>query len=313
VEKGYTVKALRRHKTLPYWIDKKVFENVQWLEADILDIISLEDAMEDTDVVIHSAAIVSFLRKDRKAMYHTNIEGTANVVNAALEKKVRKLVHISSVAAVGRTASGGHVNEEKKWEDVKINTHYAISKHKSELQVWRGFGEGLETVILNPSTILGFGNWNNGSSAIFKNVFEEFKWYAPGTNGFVDVADVARAAVLLMESSVSGERFIVNGDNWPFKRLQDTIAENFSKKKPTRKTNATLLGIAWRLEKIKSWFTGRRPLLTKESARVAVSKTYFDTDKIREALPGFSFTPLEKTIQNACEKYAELTRNLQPK
>lgn len=313
MEKGYTVKALRRHKTLPFWINKKVFENVQWLEADILDIISLEDAMENTDVVIHSAAIVSFIRKDRKEMYHTNIDGTANVVNAALEKKVRKLVHISSVAAVGRTASGGHVNEEKKWEDAKINTHYAISKHKSELQVWRGFGEGLETVILNPSTILGFGDWNTGSSAIFKNVFEEFKWYAPGTNGFVDVEDVARAAVLLMESPVSGERFIVNGDNWPFKRIQDTIAENFGKKKPTRKTNTTLLGIAWRLEKIKSWFTGRRPLLTKESARVAVSKTYFDNDKLRESLPGFSFTPLEKTIQNACEKYAELTRNLQPK
>ncbi|HMU45621.1 MAG TPA: SDR family NAD(P)-dependent oxidoreductase [Chitinophagaceae bacterium] len=312
VEKGYMVKAIRRNNTLPSWIDKKVFDKIEWVDGDILDIISLEDAMTGVDAVIHSAAIVSFVKKDRKKMYHTNIEGTANVVNAALEKNIKRLVHISSVAAVGRSATGGHVNEEKKWEDSKINTHYAISKYKAELHVWRGFGEGLDTVILNPSTVLGFGDWDTSSCAIFKNVFKEFKWYAPGTNGFVDVEDTAKTAVLLMESNIVGERFIANGDTWPFKKIQDTIAENFGKRKPTRQTNAMLLGIAWRVEKIKSLFSGKKPLLTKESARVALSKTYFDNDKILGALPGFSFTPLEKSIQKACEKYAEIAQGLQP-
>jgi nucleoside-diphosphate-sugar epimerase len=193
-----------------------------------------------------------------------------------------------------------------------VNTHYAKSKYKAELNVWRGIGEGLEAVILNPSTILGYGDWNSSSCAIFKNVFEEFKWYAPGINGFVDVEDVAKAAVQLMESNISEQRFIVNGDTWPFKKLQETIADGFGKKGPSRKTTAFLMNIAWRLEKIKSIFTGKRPLLTKESARVAQSQTWFENDKLLKTLPGFSFTPLEETIKKACEKYAGTIHAVQP-
>ena len=141
-------------------------------------------------------------------MYKVNVEGTANVVNIALEKNIRRLVHISSVAALGRKADGGHVNEEKKWEEFKGEYALCKSQYKAELEVWRGISEGLDAVILNPSTILGYGDWNSSSSAIFKRVYDEFKWYTPGVNGFVDVEDVAAATVLLMESGISGERFI---------------------------------------------------------------------------------------------------------
>jgi nucleoside-diphosphate-sugar epimerase len=221
-------------------------------------------------------------------------------------------VHISSVAALGRTANGDKVDEEKKWEESKINTHYAKSKFKAELEVWRGATEGLSTVILNPSTILGYGDWNNGSCAIFKNVYKEFKWYSPGINGFVDVEDVAKATVLLMETDLTEERYIINGDNWHFRKLQDTMAANFRKKKPVRQTTNLLMAIAWRLEKIKSFFSSHRPLLTKESARIAHSKTFFQNDKILKALPGFSFTPLEESIAAACGKYLDGVRKLQP-
>ena len=303
VEKGYAVRAIRRSNKLPFWISKEIFDKVEWMEGDVLDVVSLDEAMEGIDTVIHSAAVVSFAKKDSQNMYQVNVEGTANVVNMMLEKNVRRLVHISSVAALGRSAGGGHVNEEKKWEESKINTHYAKSKYKAELQVWRGMGEGLDAVIVNPSTILGHGDWNSSSCAIFKNVFEEFKWYVSGINGFVDVEDVAKAAILLMESNISEQRFIVNYDNWPFKKLQETIADGFGKKRPTRQTTPFLMSMAWRLEKIKSIFTGKKPLLTKESARVAQSQTYFENDKILKTLPGFSFTPLEETIKKACEKY----------
>lgn len=308
VEKGYAVRAIRRSAKLPFWIAKEVFDNtsagsVEWVDTDVLDVVGLEEAMEGVDTVIHSAGIVSFVKKDRKEMYQVNVEGTANVVNMALEKKVRRFIHISSVAALGRTAHGGHVNEEKKWEESKINTHYAKSKFKAELQVWRGISEGLEAVIVNPSTILGYGDWHSGSCAIFKNVYEEFKWYSPGINGFVDVEDVAKAIVLVMESNISEERFIINGDTWTFKKLQDTIADEFGKKRPHKATTPFLMALAWRIEKLKSLFTGKRPLLTKESARVAQSQTWFENEKIRAALPGFSFTPLEEAIKKACEKY----------
>jgi dihydroflavonol-4-reductase len=311
VENGYQVRAIRRSQNIPFWISSRISDAVEWVEGDVLDVVALEDAMEGVDTVIHSAAIVSFVKKERRNMYQVNVEGTANVVNMMLEKNVRRLVYISSVAALGRTAGGGHVNEEKKWEESKVNTHYGRSKYKAELHVWRGIGEGLEAVILNPGTILGFGDWNNGSCAVFKNVFEEFTWYVSGINGFVDVEDVAKVAVLLMESSVSEQRFIVNGDTWPFKKLQETIADGFGKKRPTRKATPFLLSIAWRLEKIKSIFTDKKPLLTKESARVAQSQTWFDNDKLLKTLPDFSFTPLEETIKRACEKYC-LSTNFVP-
>lgn len=303
VEKGYTVRALRRTNKVPFWISKEIMDKVEWADGDVLDVVALQDAMEGIDTVIHSAAVVSFVKKDRKEMYQVNVDGTANVVNMALEKKIRRLVHISSVAALGRTANGGHVNEEKKWEESKVNTHYARSKYKAELQVWRGMSEGLDAVILNPSTILGYGDWHSSSCAIFRNVYEGFNWYSPGINGFIDVEDAAKAVILVMETDISGERFILSGDTWAFKKLQDSIAAGFGKKGPQKKTTPFLMSVAWRLEKFKSLFTGKKPLLTKESARVAQSQTWFENDKLRKTLPGFYFTPLEESIRKACEKY----------
>lgn len=308
IEKGYSVRGLRRSFRLPAYIPADVLDRVEWVKGDVLDVVSLQDAMEGMDIVIHAAAAVSFRKKERKNMYQVNVDGTANVVNMALEKNIKRLVHISSVAALGRTAGGGHVNEDKKWEDSKVNTHYGKSKYKAELEVWRGISEGLEAVIVNPSTILGYGDWNTGSCAIFKNIWKEFKWFTPGINGFVDVEDVARVTVLLMESTIAEERFVVSGDTWSFRQLQDRVADNFQKKRPAREATPFLLGIAWRIEKLKSLFSGATPLLTKESARVAVSQTWFENDKLLRAFPGFSFTPLEETIKNACKKYLETAR-----
>ncbi|MBC7946975.1 MAG: SDR family NAD(P)-dependent oxidoreductase [Chitinophagaceae bacterium] len=304
VESGYYVRAIRRSSKLPTYISPLIFEKVEWVEGDVLDVVSLEDAMEGIDTVIHAAAIVSFSARDQKEMYKVNVEGTANVVNIALEQNIARFVHISSIAAIGRKPDGGHVNEQKKWEESKVNTHYAKSKFKAEIEVWRAISEGLNAVMVNPSTILGYGDWHSGSSAIFRNVYNEFKWYTSGVNGFVDVEDVAAAVVLLMESEISEERFIINGDNWPFRRLMDTIATGFKKKKPAKQASTGLLNIAWRTEKLKSMITGARPLLTKESAKVAVSMTYFENDKFLKAFPSFSFTPLEQTIEKACANYA---------
>jgi dihydroflavonol-4-reductase len=310
IEKDYVVRAIRHSHKFPSYISKALLDKVEWIDGDILDVMLLEEAMKDIDVVVHSAGVVSFVKKDRKRMYQVNVEGTANVVNMALEKNVRRFIYISSVAALGRKTNGAHVNEVKKWEENKVNTHYAKSKYKAELEVWRGFGEGLEGVILNPATILGYGDWNTGSCAIFKNVYEEFPWYAPGVNGFVDVEDVAKTVLLLMESNINEERFIINGDTWPFKKLQDVMAEAFGKRPPSKQTSAFLMAVAWRLEKLKSFFTGKRPLLTKESARVAQSQTWFENEKILKAFPQFSFTPLEESIKKACGKYINTIKPL---
>ncbi len=305
VEKGYSVRAIRRSNKLPFFISPGILNKVEWVSGDILDVMSLDEAMQGVDAVIHSAALVSFFKKERKQMYQVNVEGTANVVNLALEHNMKRLVHISSISALGRTASGEHVTEEKKWMTSKLNTHYGISKQKAEMEVWRAMGEGLSAVIINPSTVLGFGDWHYGSCAIFKNIYKEFPWYSTGINGFVDVGDVARTAVLLMEDNISGERFIVNSDNWEFRKLFNAIADAFGKKRPSREAGVFLSGIAWRLEKIKSLLTGKKPLLTKETAKIGISKTFWENGKILKALPGFSFMPLEQSISLACKNYGQ--------
>ncbi|MDO6434270.1 NAD-dependent epimerase/dehydratase family protein [Flavitalea sp. BT771] len=303
VERGYSVRAIRRDGRQPFYIAPGILDKVEWVPGDIMDPIGMEEAMEGVDAVIHAAAKVSFDRKERHTLYATNIEGTANVVNAAIAQGIHRFVHVSSVAALGRTKKEEKVTEEKKWESNKHQTSYAISKFYGELEVWRAIGEGLPAVIVNPSTILGYGDWNTSSCAIFKNVYREFPWYSNGINGFVDVTDVSAAIVALLESDITGQRFILNADNWSFRQLFNNIAAAFEKKPPHREATPFLGAIAWRLEKIKSMFSGHRPLLTRESARVAQSRTMFDNSKILRQLPGFRFTPLEKTIQGACNAY----------
>ncbi|MFM8709631.1 MAG: NAD-dependent epimerase/dehydratase family protein [Sphingomonadales bacterium] len=307
-QRGYHVRALVRHQKRPAWIDPDILNEVEWVEGDILDIISLEEAMEGMDAVIHSAAMVSFAPQDSKPLYQVNTEGTNNVVNAALEKKIKRLVHISSVAALGRVAGGGWVDEKAKWKEGPLHTHYARSKFQAELHAWRGYSEGLDTVIINPSTILGFGNWEQSSCAIFKQLYDGFRWYTGGLNGFVDVQDVARATLLLLERAPGGQRYIVNGDTWTFQQLQFCIADGFGRKRPSMKASGFLLGLAWRIEAIRSWLTRKRPLLTRESARVAMSATRFDNRKLLNDFPDFAYTPLEQTIREACTKYSQQAR-----
>jgi nucleoside-diphosphate-sugar epimerase len=303
IQKNYNVTAIHRQNNFPDFIDPSIIQKVNWIPGDVLDPLVLESAMENADTVIHSAAKVSFHKKDHASMLKINHEGTANVVNAAIEKNIRRFVHISSVAAIGRTSDGSAVNEHKKWEANKASTTYAISKYLGEMEVWRGIGEGLNAVIVNPTTVLGYGDWNQSSAGIFKSAWNEMPWYTSGINGFVDVEDVARATILLMESNYNSERFIINGDNMPFREVYNQIAHGLGKRPPYRRAGKWMASFAWRIAHIQSLISGRPALLTRESARVARSRTYFENKKILAALPGFAFTPLELTIKHACSQY----------
>jgi nucleoside-diphosphate-sugar epimerase len=197
------------------------------------------------------------------------------------------------------------VSEEKKWEDSRNNTHYAITKHEAEMHAWRGFAEGLEGVIINPSTILGFGNWHQSSCAIFKNVYKGFPWYTRGINGFVGVEDAAEAAVQLLLSNITEQRFIVNAENRSFQSIFTAIAEGFGKKPPHRHASPFMSEVAWRLEAAKGALTGTRPLLSGETAKIAHSHTSFDNRALLQAIPGFRYQPLDVVIQRACARYLQ--------
>ena len=171
--------------------------------------------------------------------------------------------------------------------------------------MWRGFAEGLEGVIINPSTILGYGDWHKSSNTIFKNIYKGFNWYSQGINGFVGVEDSAEAAVRCLMSDLNQKKFIVNAENWVFRDLFNAIADGFGRRRPAAEATPLLGEIAWRWESLKTFFTGNKPLLTRETAKVGQSKTSFDGSALLKALPGFQYTPLETVIQNACEKYKE--------
>jgi nucleoside-diphosphate-sugar epimerase len=272
------------------------------VEGDILDFASLEDALDGVDKVYHTAAIVSFSPKDRAQMLQVNVEGTANVVNACLTQRVRKLCHVSSIASLGRNSAKGLVTEETHWKTAPENSYYAISKYGAEREAWRGAEEGLEVVVVNPSLIIGPGDWNKGSIAVFRMAAKGLKFYTSGQTGYVDVRDVSRAMIQLMESDINGERFLLNSENMKFRTFFDLMHKEFGK--PTAKVavNPMLAEMGWRIEKLRAFLTGREPVITKETAKAANYSYEFSAGKIKSALH-FEFIPLARSVKEICSFY----------
>ena len=303
VAAGKPVRALYRQQPSPRLQD--ISDKIEWVPGDILDIFSLEDALVGVTHVYHCAAIVSFQAADRDRLLKINVEGTANVVNMSLDAGVKKLLYVSSVAAIGRARENAAVNEECEWVDSKNNSRYSISKFQGEMEVWRGIAEGLDAVIVNPSIILGSGFWDDGSGALLKNAWKEFPYYTQGVNGFVDVEDVVLAMIQLMDGDINAERFILSADNWDYRRLFTTMATALGKKPPHIAAKPWMAEAVWRVEKMKGMITGKRPLVTKETARTAQMKVYYENRKVLAALPGFQFRPLEQTIQRIATAFLE--------
>jgi len=275
---------------------------VQWVKADILDVVALEEAMQNVTQVYHCAAIVSFNPKQKNELHKTNIEGTANVVNACLNAQVQKLLFVSSVAALGRIREDKPIDETMNWTEETSNSEYGKTKFLAEMEVWRGIGEGLNAVIVNPTIILGNGDWNKGSSSVFKSVYNEFPWYTEGTTGFVDVLDVVEAMIQLMNSNIVAQRFILSAETSTYKNLFTLIAKAFNKKPPSKLVTPFIAAVVWRLEAFKAKFSGKQPLLTKETAKTAQAKVSFNNQKLLQYLPSFSYTSLPTSIQRICKE-----------
>ena len=284
--------------------EKNLMEDIEWVEGDVTDIFSLSEAMEGVTKVYHCAAMVSFNPKARNKMMKVNIEGTANVVNACLEKKIEKLCHASSVAAIGNPSviseNGHEITENTQWRASPKNSNYTISKYASEQEVWRGIAEGLNAVIVNPSIIIGPGNWKKSSANMFPRVWNGLSYYTTGINGFVDVRDVSKAMITLMNSEIKSERFIISSENMAFKNVFERIAELFGKKKPGKKLSPLITEVLWRTEKIRSRITGSKPFITKEIAREASSRHFYSNKKIKQAI-NLEFIPMDQSIKHTAE------------
>lgn len=307
--RGEEVIALKRHDSNTQIVEKlfhhyfhdapQKLQHIRWVEGDILDIDSLIAAMTSCEYVYHCAALVSFNPAHRQKLLTINGEGTANVVNAALHCGIKKLAYISSVAALGSTDDGSPLHEEAWWNGEKNKSGYAISKYAAEREVWRGTEEGLPATIVNPAIILGPSFSTEGSSAIINTVYQGMKFYTNGINGFVDVRDVTRAMVMLTQSPVNQQRYILSGAHLTYKELFTQIAQQLKVPVPPYRATPLMTAIAWRAEKIHALITKKPPLITKETARSAHHQSFYNSSKITKAI-NFSYTPIEQTIAHTC-------------
>ena len=310
-ESGQKVKALKRKRSsltvikniFSHYKKTDLLKSIEWIEGDLLDLFSLQEGIKGCNTVIHCAAIVSFNPRDFKKMMKINVEGTANIVNICLENNIDKLAYISSIATLNDDKN--HIRtEDSFWKESKSNSQYAKSKYLSEQEVWRGIEEGLNSIIVNPSVILGPGDWQKGSSQMFEKVWKGLKFYSSGSTGYIDVLDVAKCVVKLLEKEIINERFILNAENIKYRDIFDSIAENLNKPKPHIKVSPLIKEIAWRIEWLKSFITNKSPLITKETANTAMKNKSFSNQKIIKALD-YKFIPIEESIKHYSQWFLE--------
>lgn len=276
--------------------------DITWREADVLDYESLLEAFEGITGVIHAAAVVSYHKRDRDMLYAVNVEGTKHVVNACLQLGVGRLLHVSSVAALGKEKGQQLVDETSKWIEGNVVSNYADSKYKAELEVWRGQEEGLSTVVVNPSVILAPTDWDKSSAQLFKYAWQQRPFYTEGALSAVDVRDAAECIVRLYESSIEAERFILTGEKISYHDFFSKVASAFQKRPPFIRVGKSLLQIAAFFESIRGAVTGSAPLVTKETAQLAGRSFTYSNEKVKKAL-GVEFQSIESSIQWCCEQY----------
>jgi dihydroflavonol-4-reductase len=302
IDRGERVRGLRRTTSNLALLGDYALR-IEWVEGDVTDIFSLEEAMKGVSKVYHLAAFISMQAKDAGKMLRVNAEGTANVVNAALGSNIDKLLYASSVAAFGRPDTKGRmIDENLDVKDSKDNFGYYKSKLYAERELWRGIAEGLHAVIINPSTILGGGFWGMAPNAVFDQVYRGAPFYAPGINGFVDVRDVVSIAIRLMDSDIEAEKFIVSAENSTWSEVMWMAADAMKVKRPYIKITKPISSLAWRIGYARALLTGAMPIATRDSLAIAQNDFRYNNEKICKAL-NFEFRPLQKTIEETAAIY----------
>ena len=297
IQNGEKVRMIRRANSDISHL--KVFETqLEILEGDILDIPSLENAIIGIDKIYHSAAVISYDSSTHDLMYKTNVEGTANVVNVALKYGVKKILHVSSIAAIGAKPNKGIIDETVKWEKHQYNTYYGVTKMLAEREIFRGIEEGLPAVIINPGIIVGVGHDDHKATMrIFNQIAKgKLPFYMRGANAFVDVEDVAKAAIQLTDSTITRERFIAVSENWSFKKYFDTISDILHVQHPQYEITPFLGSILCKADWLRSKLFSKKRSLTKENLVVVLENFSFSHDKMKKAI-GFEFKPLTQTLE----------------
>jgi len=279
-----------------------LFNAIEWIQADLLDVPALSEAFIGVTKVYHCAAFVSFEPDKYRLLRKTNIEGTANIVNLGVSNNIEKLCYVSSIATLGNTLNNEFISEETNWNPEDDNSVYAITKYGAEMEVWRGTQEGLDAVMVNPGVILGSGIWRYGTGNLFKKAQKGLKYYTSGTVGLVSVDDVISVMIKLMNSNIINQRFVLVAENWTYKDFLQALAKAVNAEPPKKLTSNSLLNIAWKLDWLKHKITGKRRQLTKHIAKSLTTETHYSSDKLKTAL-NYEFKSVDKAIAAIGNQY----------
>jgi len=287
-----------------YTDDVTLIDKIDWFKADITEVPAMIPAFVGVKKVYHCAAFISFNPKDYIEMRKINIHGTAIIVNLSIDAKIDKLCFVGSIASVGESINDQLITEENEWNKELDNSGYSITKFGAEMEVWRASQEGVEVVIVNPGVILGSGFWQSGSGKLFSQVYNGFKYFTEGITGFVGIKDVVKTMILLMESPIKNERFILVSENKTYKDVLFAIADGFGKKRPSKKIKPWQTSILWRSSAFVAKISGVKPLLSKYSARSAHSVSKYSSQKIKEVL-NYQFEKVDTVIKDVCKNYSK--------
>lgn len=299
VDENLPVRAVLRSASNRSLLKGLVLPDVR--EADVLDLPSLLSSLDGVTVVVHAAGVVSFNPRKRDELYQVNVEGTGNVVNACLKLGIPKLVHVSSVAALGRSKENTRVSEGTKWVAGSGNTHYAESKQQAELEVFRGMEEGLDVSMVNPSVVLAPAPSGQSSAQLFSYVAQQRRFYGDGIINYVDARDVADMLFKLTQERHTGERFIASAGAVPLHELLQRIARQMGKRAPSIKVPAAWVKVVAALEEARAAMLGREPMLSRESVKILEEAYYFQNEKAKSKL-GIEFRSLENSLEWCCRE-----------
>ena len=282
-------------------------DGLNWVDCDLFDVVQLHGIISQCDAIIHMAGSVSFSPWKKNQIFKTNIDATSNLVNVALENDIKRFIHFSSVAALGLSTKT--IDETKMWTENHSKSYYSYSKYLGEKEAWRGYAEGLNLSIISPSFTIGGGYWDYGPMNVVSRIDNGLKYYPSGSNGSVDVRDVADMCIRLLENSeMGGHRFICNGHNSSHLDLMSLICEHLGKPRMTTPLNGLLGTLAWRAASFSARLTGKETLLSKESYTISKSHLKYDNSKSIELL-NMSYRPLEQTIKDTIDCYLRSVKN----
>ena len=310
LKRGKTVRATKRkssnlqevRKSFQFYTEtpNEYFDSIEWIEVDFEDIHSLQNALNGVEEVYHCAAKVSFHPKDEKKLYQTNIEGTKQLLFACQNSSVKKFLFVSSIAVLDGLNENGELDESSDFNPKIDHSSYAISKHFSEMEVWRASAEGLNTVIVNPGLIIGSGNWKESSGTLFME-FEKNDYTFSGGTSYVDVRDVAQISIELMEKNIFGERFILISENKKYEDVANFIKQKLGKP-ATKIIPNGLLKVGVFLNTILGWLFSPLKMANKVNVQSVTEFNKISNKKIKEKL-NYQFIFVEESLAFHLENY----------